>query len=113
VEELRCGSCDSTDIQTTQEKDLIYYGEPGPNQAVIPCMVTVLTCKRCNWAWMDATGEDERAAAIAKWLASNPYQCGACCWKGSRPKRPRFGVVECPACDGPVSINPPVILAQP
>lgn len=97
--EPRCAMCESGQISTRQENLDYQYGQPGPGQAMFQIEVPVRHCNKCSFEYTDEVAEGIIDRFVKNWLASNPYQCPKCAWKGAKPLRVKFGVVECPKCN--------------
>lgn len=94
----RCGYCNSSQLTTRMEHIGLAYGQPGPGQVMIPCVIPVRHCTLCSFEFTDWEGEEARDGAVSRFLESNPYSCD-CGWRGSKPIRINFGEIHCPECN--------------
>lgn len=62
-----CPSCESSNVESRMDVEHFPYGS-GPNAPMLEAPVRVFSCRDCDFEFLDASAEDAREAAIARYL---------------------------------------------
>ena len=65
---MRCHDCDCDQVREDEEFEPLVYGV-GADAILIQCIVPVIRCQVCDFAWTDYRAEEIRDAAVQRYKA--------------------------------------------